>query len=174
MFDTRYVIPKLTYEILNVSIAEIADIMGLTTGMVQDIADAQNWTRWFTDDIDSASDFNSSTSILKHEEELLEGEDLFTVRADQFLDKNRKRLQVFNMAKEIALAEHYAEFEVSIISKAREAIDDLEVKNVSDLKNLSSIYKDLAKSLQGVNNAVSFTQDEGGLPTVIIRDLSGK
>ena len=168
--DSLFIIPKLSYEILNTSIKSIASSLGLTEAMVQKHADDNDWVQWFpseaTDSISLDIDEQSE------EADLLEGEDIFTVRADQFLDKNRKRLQVFSMAKELAMAEHYAGFEASLIDKAKSAVMEIEISDVKALKDLSTVFKDLAKDLQGTT-AVSFAQDQGGLPTVIVRDLSG-
>ena len=168
-----YVIQRLTYEILNISLEEIADSMGLTLQMIQNISEKQKWQQWFPDDDCSIFSLDNDTT-LNEDEELLEGEDIFSVRADQFLDKNRKRLQVFNMAKELAMAEQYANLEVSLIEKAREAISLLNAEDIKELKDLSGIFKDLAKQLQQMGSSITMGQDEAtGLPTVIIKDLSG-
>jgi len=167
--DTKFIIPRLSYEILNSSIGTIADMLGLTPKMVQDYADKYNWTQWFPNEEEDAF----STNISEDEQDLLDGEDIFTVRADQFMDKNRKRLQVFTLAKELALAELYADLEISIVNKAREAISCVNEEDPQSMKIVSDIFKNMSKDLQKNAGAVSFTQDGSGLPTVIIRDLSG-
>ena len=163
--DKRYIVPKLSYEILNVSIETLALNLGLTTAMLQKVADDFSWIQWFPDE--------KSDIYLDEDADMLEGEDIFTVMADQYLDKNRKRLQVYNMAKNIAMTERYADLEVSLVDKARDAIVGIEASDVKSIKELSDVFRNLAKELQGMTSAVSFATDQQGLPTVIMRDLSG-
>jgi hypothetical protein len=45
---------------------------------------------------------------------------------------------------------------------------------VTSLKALSSLYKDMAKNGVSSGTSLSVGTDETGLPTVIIKDLSGQ
>lgn len=164
--DAIYLIPKISYEILNTPIEELADGLGMSTNMLQSVINNRGWVRQFPDD--EVLDADSQET-----QEILEGEDIFTVQADQFLDKSRKRLQLFNMAKSLALAERYAKLESAIIDKATRAVEAVEVSEVPSIAALANAFKALAKDLNGAANAISFAQDQQGLPTVIMRDLSG-
>lgn len=162
-----YVVPRLCYEILNISLEDIAERLGLTLGMVQNIAERQRWTPWYPEELEQQS------ISLVDELELDDHEDPFTIKVDQFLDSTKKRLSVFNMAKELALVEQYAALEVSLIQKARTAIENIDPTDIRSLKDATTIYRDLAKNMASAVGAVSFAQDDNGLPTVVIRDLSG-
>jgi hypothetical protein len=167
--ETNMKVPRLSYEILGVPLKDLADTLGLPLSMMEKIAKEQEWQQWFSEDDSSSFSLVEGTEG----EELLEGEDIFTVRADQFLDKNRKRLQVFNMAKQLALVELYADLETKLLAKARSAIEAVDEESVRDIATLSGVFQALTKDIQGLNSAISMGKDESGLPTVIIRDLSG-
>ena len=163
--DRIFIVPKLSYEILNVPLDAIAANLGLTTGMLEKIAKEQHWVQWFPEE--------EPTFQLAENADLLEGEDIFTVKADQYLDKNRKRLQVYNMAKSVAITELYTDLEISLINAARESVAGLDPEDTKGLKNISTVFKDLTKELQGLSSSIQLARDEQGLPTVILRDLSG-
>lgn len=163
--DKMFIVPKLSYEILNIPLEAIAANLGLTTDMLEKVARDQSWVQWFPED--------SQSIYLEEDADMLEGEDIFTVKADQYLDRNRKRLQVYNMAKSVVLAELYAGLEVDLIHAAKTAINELDPENVKGLKDLSGVFKDLTKDIQGLSSSIQLARDEQGLPTVILRDLSG-
>jgi hypothetical protein len=77
------------------------------------------------------------------------------------------------MAKQLALVELYADLETKLLAKARSAIEAVDEESVRDIATLSGVFQALTKDIQGLNSAISMGKDESGLPTVIIRDLSG-
>lgn len=165
--DKNFIGPRLSYEILNIPLSALATNLGLTLSMLEKIAKDNGWSQWFPDP-DAQIYLDPDSNIGE-----FDGEDIFTVAADQYLDRNRKRLQVYAMAKNLATAELYADLEINLIDKARTAVMDIDVEDIKSLKDLSNVFKDLSKDLQNAGNAVSFATDQAGLPTVIIRDLSG-
>jgi len=163
-----YLIPKLCYEILNKPLTSIADDLGLPVSMVEKEARDGNWTQWFPD---TESDHRALT---EHEQDELEGTDLFTLRAEQYIERNRKRIQLFTLAKDVVMLEKYADIELNLLVQTREALNSLDTETANSLKTISSIYKDMIKQITTSNTALSMGKDEQtGLPTVIIRDLSG-
>jgi hypothetical protein len=163
-----YLIPKLCYEILNKPLASIADDLGLPVSMVEKEACDGNWFQWFPD---TESDHKALT---EREQDELEGTDLFTLRAEQYIERNRKRIQLFTLAKDVVMLEKYADIELNLLVQTREALNSLDTETTNSLKTISSIYKDMIKQITTSNTALSMGKDEQtGLPTVIIRDLSG-
>ena len=167
--DQILIIPKLSYEILNTPIEELADNLGLSPNMLQDVIDKHGWVRRFPE----SNAIPLSPGYAPEGEEVLEGEDIFTVKADQFIDFTKKRLQLFNIAKTLALTESYARLEFSLIDKVQKSVDEIPVVDNTGISKLAAAFRTLVKDLSGLTSAVSFVQDESGLPTVILRDLSG-
>jgi hypothetical protein len=72
------------------------------------------------------------------------------------------------------MLEKYADIELNLLVQTREALNSLDTETTNSLKTISSIYKDMIKQITTSNTALSMGKDEQtGLPTVIIRDLSG-
>jgi hypothetical protein len=162
MFDIQLI--RLAYEILGISAEDIAEQLGLVPRMVYEMIDKYNWKPWFPK---SASDF-----FLVDANDLEEGEDLLSVRIDQYSDQARKRLEVYTLAKELALAHKYLSLELSIMQKTADAIAEIDIRNTASLKLLSSIYTDMTKKHQS-GTSLLINNDENGLPQVVIKDLSG-
>lgn len=100
-------------------------------------------------------------------------EDEIALYQEQFLEINQKRLKLYNLAKELLLAHRYLTLENSILVKADMLAESMEI-TPKDLKALSSLYKDLASGTAlGNISAIQIGEDANGLPTAIIRDLSG-
>ncbi len=150
---------RLQYEILGATAGDLARSTNMPVDLIQREIEKHGWKPlWPDDDAPLA---------------LEEDEDLFTVTSNNYIDKTRKRLQAYALAKEVLLASRYLELESNIVKKACEAISLLDPALVSSIKTLSSIFKDLAKDGVG-KTALSVGTDEAGLPTVIIKDLSGR
>lgn len=152
---------RLQYEILNVSIDSLAESTGIPAEVIGDEVIKKGWTRQWPDD---------------DEPQLLiePGEDTFKLQSDAYIEKTRKRLHAYSLAKEVLLATRYLELEAGIISKANECLMHIDPSSgTAAVKALSSLWKDMQKSAAQAA-AFSISQDEGGLPTVIIKDLSGR
>ena len=152
---------KLQYEVLNVSAEAIAHATGLPVDVIEAEIARKGWTRMWPDEDEPA--------LLA-----AEGEDAFKLQSDAFIEKTRKRLFAYSLAKEILLATRYLELEAGIIAKANECLMYIDPQSgASAVKALSALWKDMAKSAAAAS-AFSIGQDESGMPTVIIKDLSGR
>ena len=152
---------RLQYEILNVSVQSLAESTGLPDGAIEDEIVKKGWQRRWPD---------------ADEPPLLiePGEDSFKLQSDAYIEKTRKRLHAYSLAKEVLLATRYLELEAGIISKANQCLMHIDPSmGPAAIKALSSLWKDMQKSATQAA-AFSITQDEGGLPTVIVKDLSGR
>ena len=165
-FEAQWLSARLNFEILNISVDAIANTMGLETKHVEEQMQEQSWKQWFpaTDsefDLDPDSDIN-------------EGENLFELKANQYTAEGRKRLQVYQIAKQLHLMSLYTRLEVSLIEKANEAIDIVDAANISAISTLSGVLQSLTRDLNQLSQSMTLgTDSESGLPQLIIRDLSG-
>ena len=152
---------KLQYEILNVSAESIAHSTGLPLSAIQEEITAKGWTRMWPDEDEPTL-------------EIAEGEDEFKLSSDRFVEKTRKRLHAYSLAKEVLLATRYLELEAGLISKANQCLVHIAPEvGVAAVKTLSSLWKDMQKSASA-NSSFTLGQDEMGLPTVVVKDLSGR
>jgi hypothetical protein len=152
---------RLQYEILNVSAESIAQTTGLPLSAIQDEITHNYWTRMWPDEDEPPL-------------EIAEGEDTFKLQSDRYVEKTRKRLYAYALAKEVLLATRYLELEAGLISKANECLTLVQPETgIAAVKMLSSLWKDMQKSTSA-NSAFSFGTDEMGLPTVVVKDLSGR
>ena len=152
---------KLQYEVLNVSAESIATATGLPVDVIEDEIARKGWTRMWPDEDEPA--------LLT-----AEGEDAFKLQSDAYIEKTRKRLFAYSLAKEILLATRYLELEAGIISKANECLMFIDPHSgASAVKALSALWKDMQKSAAAAS-AFSIGQDESGMPMVVIKDLSGR
>lgn len=152
---------RLQYEILNVSADAIARQTGFPLDLIENEIKRSNWTPLWPDDDEPQ---------LTYEED----EDVFTVSTDRYIDKTRKRLVAYSLAKEVLLATRYLELESSLIKKACETTELLDASSPAALKTLSALYRDLAKNGVSAGTSLQMGTDESGLPTVIVKDLSGQ
>jgi len=151
---------RLQYEILNVSAESIARATNLPISAVQDEIDRKGWTPVWPDDEEPPI-------------EIAEGEDAFKLTSDRFIEKTRKRLYAYSLAKDVLLATRYLELEAGLVSKANEVLDLVDPQvGIATVKALSSLWKHMQKSASAAS--ASFGVDEMGLPTVVIKDLSGR
>jgi hypothetical protein len=162
MFDVIQI--QLSYEILGLSVETIADNLGLSTRMIEEMATRGNWVRWFP--IADNQVFLDTDTLLS------EGDDLTSVQVDRYTESAKRRLQVFSLAKDVLLAEKYLGIELQILNKTKEALMEISPNSTQDLKALSTIYADMHKKIQSATQ-VTLGKDDTGLPHVIIKDLSG-
>jgi hypothetical protein len=152
---------KLQYEILNVSLEHLAKKYEIPLFLLEKEAKDFGWKQ-----------------VWPNEPEMLptDEENTFAITSDAYIENARKRLMMFSLAKEILLSQEYLNLEYEILKKASTAIKGVDATAVTALKTLSALYKDMSRNLlsAGSNAAISVGTDEGGLPTVIIRDLSGQ
>lgn len=153
---------RLQYEILNVSVESIAKQLGLPPEVVAIEIEREGWKPlWPNDD---------ETPL-----EVGEGEDAFELAIDKYISRARKRLMAYALAKEMLLAQKYLQLELGIVDTALQTLKSIDSSSVSAIKTLASLYRDMCKnSLSSTSNLSMQTGlDEQGLPTVIIKDLSG-
>jgi len=165
-FDAQWISARLNYEILNIPLESIANSMNLRLIDVRAEAEENDWKQWFPE---TESDLD-----LDPDSELNEGENLFELKANQYTEAGRKRLEVYSVAKQLALMNLYTRLEVNIVAKANEAIELTDPKNVKDLSILSGVLTSMTKDLEKLSQSMTLGQDEStGMPQLIIRDLSG-
>lgn len=92
---------------------------------------------------------------------------------DKYEEAVDERLRIFNAAKEVYLGAKYASLEATILNAATEAATaDLAPK---DLKSLSGLFSELRKhSLSESLVRAKGDLDNAGVPSVIIKNLTGK
>jgi len=161
---------KLQYEILNISVESICSSSGLNPLIFPDIIKKHGWKRWWKDPEEPEAEIVHDGDPRVDEF----GEDLLTIQSEAYVDRTKKRLAAYALAKQVLLAQKYLELESKLISKALESIRDIDTSNTAGIKALSSLYKDLTKgsSLDGAFS-VGVGQNDDGLPQLIVRDLSG-
>jgi len=158
---------KLQYEILNKTAKELADDCGLPEDAIQDAVDEGKWKQWWPASIDAEI-------VAKNALKVEDKDELLVLQSEQFLDRAKRRLAVYTLAKEIYLAQKYMKLESAIVDKAYSIVENIGESDTKAVKELSALYKDMtAKSPISALAALSFCEDEGGMPQVIIRDLSG-
>jgi len=153
---------RLQYEILNRSLESLASELNIPLLAIEQEASNNKWVQWFPGG-DLVVDPASNLSVEDMEEE-----------CEEFVTKSKQRLAIYNIAKELLLAQKYLALEVKIIDEANNILDSSEL-DAKTIKALSSLYVDMTKT--SVSNALasmSFGMDDSGLPTVIVKDLSGR
>ncbi len=165
-FESLWMSARLDFEVLNVSLEEISKTMGLSLEMVKKEAEQKGWKQWFPEEV---SEFH-----LNENDDLHDGDNLFELKANQFTSSGRKRLQVYQVAKQLLLAGSYARLESALIEKANEAINIVDPEDIKDIQALSSVLQSLTKDLHSLSQSMTLgTDSDSGLPQLIIRDLSG-
>jgi len=152
---------RLQYEILNKPLADLAATLGIPVTALEVEAKRAKWLQWFPE-----PDMSIDSGEIRTDD--------MCELAEDFVTRSKQRLSIYNIAKEILLAQKYFALETKIINEANAILDgaDLDAKTV---KALSSLYVDMTKT--SVSNALaslSFGTDDSGLPTVVIRDMSGR
>ena len=165
-------IMRLQFEILNRSAEDLARELNIPASIIKSTIESEGWKQWWPEGTvheqfaSAQAANNNDPDIAVSEEEIL------VAQADQFLDRSRKRLQVYSLAKEIYLAQKYMQVEVALLDKARSVIENSAELDAYSLKQISGLLKDLYTKAGGLT--LSAGTDENGLPTAVIRDLSGR
>lgn len=156
---------RLQYEILNISLESLAKTAQVPISLLEREAKQSGWRQLWPESDEVEMQFE-------------EGEDKFSISSDAYIEKAKKRLTAFSLARETALSMKYLELEAAIIDKAQEVLDNIPVgqASASVAKVLASLYRDMSKNLisAGAANNSTLDIDGGGIPTLLIRDLSGQ
>lgn len=153
---------KLQYEILNKSVEQLATENEVPTEMLRKEITKLGWTQWWPE----------ADLILCPE---VEQDAKLQTQSEAFIERSKRRLAVYNLAKEMHMAQKYMELENQIIDTAVETLIRTPTMDATSIASLSNLYKNMtAKSIASALSSISFGEDEGGLPTVIIKDLSGR
>ena len=177
---------KLRYEILNVSLADLAEEIATPLSILEKEATLKNWAQWWPDSLPGVlttpspilpSDSPTDPSYINDEEDYSDQLTPLEEGAQTYVKESRIRLQVYTLAKEIYLAHKYATLESDLIDQARIIVEV--ATTPQDLAQLSSVFKNLGSLLTSAakshgQSALAIGQNEDGVPTVIIRDLTGK
>jgi len=156
---------KLQYEILNKSVEHLAAENDIPINMLRTEIERLGWTQWWPE-----SDLILYPDTDKDEQ--------LQAQSETFIERTKRRLAVYNLAKEMYLAQKYLELETQIIDTALKSLIRANEVNINmdagAITALSNLYKNMtSKSIASALSTISFGEDEGGLPTVIIKDLSG-
>ncbi len=154
---------RMQFEILNKSIAQIAADANTIEKGIQDIATKENWQRWFPEP-DLEIDHTMTVPLTSDQMEEM---------ADEFTKRTSLRLKMYNIVKDILLAQKYLALETRIIDEANNLLDvgDLAPR---DVKALSALYAEMTKtSIRDALASFSFGDDGSGLPTVIFKNMAG-
>lgn len=192
---------KLRFEILNVSLESLSEETGVPVSSLRHEAHAKGWKQWWpelpseslppaspTHTEDSPSGPTSTPSYLDLAETTTdattgttETETIFDPNDDdeilspleegsqRYIKESTLRLQVFNIAKDIHLSHKYASFESALLDKAKELVE-----TASEARDIASLSVVLSKLASKLTRQLELDADDGGLPMVIIRDLSGR
>lgn len=162
---------KLRYEILNVSLLDIAQSESLTPKSIETEAKNNNWTQWWPSSDELQASFSpSQPSDGDHEDYGFDELSPLEEGSSVYVKEAKIRLQVFNLAKDVHLAHKYAAFESALVDKALSLVE--QCQDPSDVRQLTMTLKDLPGKMAAAGLAISAGDD--GIPTVIIRDLSGR
>lgn len=164
MIDTELL--KLQYEILNLSAQDISDKTGMPLSVIEKEIENQGWKKWWPDDKPFAE---------AEPDDEMEDAEVFALQSDQFIDKAKRRLAVYTLAKEIHLAQKYLALESSLVDKAKDIIEKIGDGDAEAAAKMSRLYKDMtSKNPMAALQSISFGEEEGGVPTVIVRNLTGQ
>ena len=180
---------RLQYEILNVPVSQLADMSGISESMIQDEINRAGWQPLWPNEpsianLESIHAYlgTSSTPSLpapSSNQDQVE-DDFFMTSSAEIIERSKRRLQLYVLAKETLLAQKYLDLENGIIDAARVLATSRAMENggelkPSDVKELSLVFKNMgASAVFGSSASFSFAQDESGLPTLIYKDLSKK
>lgn len=170
MPDLDLHILKLQYEILNTTAAQMAKDTNLPEDLIQETIDAEGWVHWWPEEpVVEIFKKQAEMALLVNDD--VSSEELLSQQAEEYVERARKRLQVYALAKEIYLATKYLQLESALINKAHGILEDCETLDASAIKQLSALYKDMKQ--HGISSMLTAAVDDSGLPSLIIRDLSG-
>jgi hypothetical protein len=199
---------RLQYEILNTPVSVLADASGISEDLISEEIERAGWNQlWpnepslsnpeslqatlskpkskiqaftFTDSLDAAESTKNLIPLPSTAPPDLE-EDEFTSSTAFIIERARRRLQVYTLAKETYLASRYLDLESALLNAAIAKINDMSSAHEGsyspqDFKHMSAMYKDLLNgtSLSSAASSLQIGTDESGIPTLIFKDLSGR
>ena len=160
---------RLRYEILNVPIHILASELSYPVDVLAREAQLNNWEQWWPDleDLETALDSSTHPDSLDFEElsPLEEG-------ANRYIKEATVRLKVFNLAKDMHLSHKFAALESALVDRAKDLVDS--AAEPSELRNLVLSLKDLPGRMNSQMLSQAKGEGDEGIPTVIIRDLTGR
>lgn len=160
---------RLQYEIFNTSIEQLAADSKIPVSIVQKEATAGNWKQLWPAQAQEQHSQEYLDSLTDDER----GE-LLTLESEQYIETARKRMRVYTLAKDITLAVKYLELEHKLVDTAIDLLENFE-GGAAGIKQLSALYKDLTSGSSLTSLAkLTLGVDEDGMPSVIIRDLTGQ
>jgi hypothetical protein len=163
MIDTELL--KLQYEILNFSAEDIAKQTGMPISIIEAEIKNQGWKQWWPDDTPFTEE---------NPEDELDPREVFALQSEQYIDKAKRRLAVYTLAKEIHLAQKYLALESSLVKKATDIVEGISDADAEAAGKMATLYKNMTtKNPMAALQSISFGEDEGGIPTVIVRNLTG-
>lgn len=170
MPDIDLHILKLQYEILNVSASQMAKDTEVPESLIRETVETEGWLQWWPEEpqVDVFKKQAEQASLV--DDDLTDG-DILAQQSEEYVDRAKKRLQVYQLAKEIYLACKYLQLESALIGKAHDILETCETLDATSIKQLSALYKDMKH--HGMNSLLQAAVDDTGLPSLIVRDLSG-
>jgi hypothetical protein len=152
---------RLQYEILNRPLEHLALENTVPLNMLEDEARDHGWKQWWPE-----PDLIVDPDVDKDE--------LLINQSEVYLERAKRRLAVYNVTKEMLLAQKYYELENKILDAALELLNATVGMDAISVQALGALYKTLmSRSVSSAVVDMSFGVDDGGLPTVVVKDLSG-
>lgn len=172
---------RLRFEILNISLADISDEAGIPLTILEKEALAKGWEQWWPDTDDLMAIAPTAPSLASLDESPLENlpddlpidlDEMMTPLEEgsqKYIKETNIRLQVFNLAKDVYLSHKAATFENDLIDRAKTLVSM--AATPQEMNPLVNLLKTLmTKSSSGL----SINENDDGLPTVIIKNLTGR
>ena len=154
---------RLQYEILNKTLVQLGQENDIPVSMLEDEATKGGWVQWWPE----------SDLVVIVDEDDDDSEKLLT-QTEVFLERSKRRLAVYNVCKEFLLSQKYFELEDKILDAAIDILETMPAMKSDSVQSLGALFKNLmSRSVSNSLINMSFGEDEGGLPTVIVKDLSG-
>ena len=185
---------RMQYEILNVPVSQLAEASGISEDLIVDEIHSAGWKQYWPGEPSlanskSISDFINRPSpfaitnvpanrALDEVDDLVD--DAFLSTTAEIIEKSRRRLQVYTLAKETLLASKYLELENSILTAAIIMAKDIVNSPTGkydpmSVNSLAKTYKEItAGSSLTSSGSIKIGSDENGMPTLIYKDLSGR
>ena len=175
---------RLQYEILNVPVSQLADMSGISEEMIQDEINRAGWKILWPNEpsianLDTIHNYLDSSQKALTSQDQVE-DDFFMTSSAEVIERSKRRLQMYTLAKETLLAQKYLDLENGILDAARSlavtrSLERGGALSACDIKELSVVFKNMGATASfGSSASFSFAQDESGLPTLIYKDLSKK
>ena len=158
---------RLQYEILNKTLVQLGQENDIPVSMLEDEATKGGWVQWWPEsDLVVIVDDNGDDGD--------EDSEKLQTQTEVFLERSKRRLAVYNVCKEFLLSQKYFELEDRILDAAIDILETMPAMKSDSVQSLGALFKNLmSRSVSNSLINMSFGEDEGGLPTVIVKDLSG-